>query len=270
MGVSKRDGGGVALALVPPPPRASTTTRFFLRGQASSCRRLDDDVDDIIHERFLEDCDIRRHDFEEKEEIHFLLLFSARRGRPLFFWWCFVGGDSRSSMRDDAVQSDERDYLCDDGCVTRSFCLQKNEDATKTCLKQCTRAKSPSSLSSKDYEETTTSSPKSSPKSVSFKRRERERETKALPKRRVKNLSLSLSPLEKKTKEKKQKRQNLNVSLFETLNSHIDEGTNEQERRDIFFVWTIIIFGQRAFLCVLLDLREHTTNTGRIKRHHAL
>ena len=106
-----------ALALVPPPPprTASTTTPFFLRGQdASSCRRLDDDVDDIIHERFfslrIATSDV--HDFAQKEEDIIFLLYrsllddleAAKR-----FSLVVVVVSRCSSMRDDAVQSDKRE-----------------------------------------------------------------------------------------------------------------------------------------------------------------
>ena len=109
-----------ALALVPPPPprNASTTTPFFLRGQdASSCRRLDDDVDDIIHERFFSrivTSDV--NDAQKEEDIIFLLYCSLLDLEAAFRFSLVVVVVSRcSSMRDDAVQSDkrERDYLCD-------------------------------------------------------------------------------------------------------------------------------------------------------------
>jgi len=111
-----------ALALVPPPPprTASTTTPFFLRGQdASSCRRLDDDVDDIIHERFfslrIATSDV--NDWPQKEEDIIFLLYrsllddleAAKR-----FSLVVVVVFRCSSMRDDAVQSDkrEREIIC--------------------------------------------------------------------------------------------------------------------------------------------------------------
>lgn len=143
-----------ALALVPPPPprTASTTTPFFLRGQdASSCRRLDDDVDDIIHERFFSlrivTSDV--NDFAQKEEdIIFLLYCSLLDLEAAFRFSLVVVVVSRcSSMRDDAVQSDkrERDYLCDvlDAYSTALFFVCKKTKRrlyTKKTFKYTARA----------------------------------------------------------------------------------------------------------------------------------
>ena len=133
-----------ALALVPPPPprTASTTTPFFLRGQdASSCRRLDDDVDDIIHERFfslrIATSDV--NDWPQKEEDIIFLLYCSlldRRGRLSLFFGGVLVVSRCSSMRDDAVQSDkrerERDYLCDvlDAHSTALFFVCKKNEET--------------------------------------------------------------------------------------------------------------------------------------------
>ena len=142
-----------ALALVPPPPRtASTTTPFFLRGQdASSCRRLDDDVDDIIHERFfslrIATSDV--NDWPQKEEDIIFLLYrsllddleAAKR-----FSLVVVVVSRCSSMRDDAVQSDkrERDYLCDvlDAYSNALFVCKKTKRRlyTKKTFKYTARA----------------------------------------------------------------------------------------------------------------------------------